>query len=828
MSDRIYNKLYVNRNREEGYEKILLGYQHDGKELVLKADQETYFHIPFYTTPVALKDSSLIIDGATGGPFPAASDRIFKNRKNYGNVTPNGDPISDVADGVWFCSWLYKNSQGVVRWMDRMYNPGSFKFSIAIAQLSEGPVYTPNDPIFRDIPSKMMFEPGVMYRYFHVGEKTAKDLVTTFAGVSGEYIKLNLENWGTTEVNSITSLQPTIQTTATTTQLYQNGEGTDRVTSPFISFDHNKDLEVVLDYDSSYCPTNEFTLAFWSQSPNWNNTQATQLVGNFSTGGGYGIFVQTLSSYPFFVIPETNFGHILYVNEGGVGFLDKSVQITPQVNASPRLVAIDFDHNVVVCNYDNSGTIYKLDNAGKIVCSTKKLAIPFTFPDANELPIELLIGKNDSVIVRTNLAIYTFNSRLELENTLIQESSLSAVSSFRYNSETDFYEFNVQNQVWDSKFIETTQWFVPLSAQDLYRKEGSSSAELFHQFSDKATNIGVDPYDRLWILHGNNSLTILNSTNDPLSDPILTTDVGLDVKHGQKNISFFCSYDRETQTRQWNSIVYYSDEPYLYIFDMQGQLTNTINVNSLFNSVNLNILGQSSENFKFLSKGDFTGYEHKRVFKNLSPYNNQTQLVLRASLKDKTKEDLTFAQFKAQASIGDWDANSWQHVIVVLRNKKFKVYVGEQLLMELPYSARYELSYENQPLLFIGTPGGSQSGLNQEIEFLASIFNGKFEDIKLYNYALEENKFQMFLRSSIPADDIYWTLPVPNIQYIEKVERMFKHKLPGSKTTFYKIKLKGTTIQDLQTRQIIEDQIKTMVSDLQPMYTDLIEVLWVD
>jgi len=86
----------------------------------------------------------------------------------------------------------------------------------------------------------------------------------------------------------------------------------------------------------------------------------------------------------------------------------------------------------------------------------------------------------------------------------------------------------------------------------------------------------------------------------------------------------------------------------------------------------------------------------------------------------------------------------------------------------------------------------------------------------------------MFLRSSIPADDIYWTLPVPNIQYIEKVERMFKHKLPGSKTTFYKIKLKGTTIQDLQTRQIIEDQIKTMVSDLQPMYTDLIEVLWVD
>ena len=827
MSDRIYNKLYVNRNREEGSEKILLGYQHDGKELILKADQETYFHVPFYTKPVSLKDSSLIVDGATGGPFPATSDRIFKNRKNFGNVTANGDPISDVADGIWFCSWLYKDPQGVLRWMDRMYNPGSFKFSIAIAQLTEGPIYTPNDPIFRDVPSKMMFEPGVMYRYFHVGESTAKEIINTLSGLSREYIKMDLKNWNTTQVNSITSIQPIITTTATINDLYSIDSDPGRITNPVIRFDNNKDTEVVLEYNSSYCPTNEFTLAFWAQSPNWNDTQTTQLVGNFSTGGGYGIFVQTLSSYPFFVIPETNYGHILYINEGAIGFLDKSVQVNQQITASPKFIAIDFDQNVVVCNSDNSGTIYKLDNTGKVICSTKKLANPFTFPQTDELPIELLIGKNNSVIVRTNVALYTFNSKLELTNTLIQQSSLSAVSSFRYNAETDFHEFDTTANVFDSKFIETTQWYIPYSDQNLYKKYNGTEA-LFHSFSDKATNIGIDPYNRLWILHGKNSLTILDSTVEAFSDPILTTDVGLDVEHNQKNISFFCSYDRQTQTRQWNCIVYYADEPYVYIFDMSGQLINTISMLALFNNTTINILKQDSNSFKFMAKGDFTGYEHRRVFKNLSPFNNQTQLVLKTSLKDKTKDEETFAQFSAQAPISEWDNDSWQHIIVTLRNKKFSVYVGEQLMFELPYSAQYELSYDNQPLFFIGSPAGSQTGFNDEIGYISSIFNGSFEDIKIYNYCLENNKFQFFLRSSIPADDIYWTLPVPNIQYIEKVERMFKNKLPGSKTSFYKIKLKGTGIQDAQTRQIIEDQIKQMVVELQPMYVDLIEVLWVD
>ena len=98
MNSRNYNKLYVSQNRELGSEKLLLGYHGDAKETILLKDSETFFHIPFYTTPLRLDESTLIREGATGGPFPAAADRIYKSRKNYGNVTANGNP-SDIADG---------------------------------------------------------------------------------------------------------------------------------------------------------------------------------------------------------------------------------------------------------------------------------------------------------------------------------------------------------------------------------------------------------------------------------------------------------------------------------------------------------------------------------------------------------------------------------------------------------------------------------------------------------------------------------------------------------------------------------------------------------
>ena len=424
MSLRNYNKLYVHKNREEGSEKLLLGYQNDAREIIFKKDEETVFHIPYYTEAIKLANGSFIQDGATGGPFPAAADRIFKNRKNYGNVTPNGNP-SDLADGVWFCSWLYKDEFGNMQWMDRYYNPGNLIASIAIAQMTEGPVYKKNDPVYRDVPSTMVLEAGVQYRYFHVGENTAKKLVDTFAGntatdpstistgMSGERLKLNLNAWGTASVDtSLSSKKVNIVTDGTASNLYLVINESDRVSAPIISFDNTSKMEIFVDYDPSYALTNEFSLAFWAHSNNWNASQTTQLVGNFSTNGGVGVFIDTLSSYPFFTILETGYGHMLNINEGYTPALDKSLQFTLSLTSTPQLIALDSDNNTIVGYTDGSHIISKFDNAGKVLA---KASLP-------ESPMQIICGPNDTIVAVASTAIYTYSSNLELLNTTIASS----------------------------------------------------------------------------------------------------------------------------------------------------------------------------------------------------------------------------------------------------------------------------------------------------------------------------------------------------------------------------------------------------------------------
>jgi hypothetical protein len=178
--------------------------------------------------------------------------------------------------------------------------------------------------------------------------------------------------------------------------------------------------------------------------------------------------------------------------------------------------------------------------------------------------------------------------------------------------------------------------------------------------------------------------------------------------------------------------------------------------------------------------------------------------------------------------MNSWDWKSWQHIVLTLKNKKFELYTNTLKVAEFEYSGQFDLSYETQPTFFVGSPGGSRFGFNREIACPSALFNGKFEDIKIYDYAMDPKNLEMFLRASIPAQNIYWALPTPYVQYVEKIERMFKNKIPGSKSTGFNIKLKGTYITDNKTRAIIEEEIRKLVTKLKPTSSDFLEVQWLD
>lgn len=828
MSIRNYNKLYVNTDREEGSEKILLGYENDTKELILSKNQETIFHIPYYTKTVNLATCTLIQDGATAGTYPAASDRIYKNRKDYGKTTANGEP-TDVADGVWYCSWLYKDDNGGVQWMDRYYNPGAFVQNIAFSQLSEGLSYKKHDPVYRDVPTKMLLEQGVQYRYFHVGEEYAKEMVTTFGGISGEHLKLSLDGWGTDNIDSSNSSQKVfIITDGLPSDIYTVTTQSDRVTATNINFDNSHKTTVYLEYSTSYGFLHEYTLSFWGYSKNWNASQTTQLVGNFSTKGGTGVFIDTLSSYPFFVIPETAYGHMLYVNESFSQFLDQSLHPAVSLTATPLFAAIDSDNNVIIVNADRSHKVKKLDHTGKLITETSLV-------NADEQPMQLLCGQNDAIIVITDKARYTYDTNFNLLKTTLWETLSTTVAAFAYDIEEDTAELISTNDVNDCKFIGHDKWSLSATDGNLYVKyAGEDEETLFAEFTNTGHTFGIDPYDRIWVIHGNNTISVYDTKAEPGSDPLFEFQVGLDRPYARKNISFICKYDRANNSREWKCIIYYGDSyqnlenPQFYVVDMKGSLNQVVDILSLFDLHTIQMLRQSQEYMEFFGRGDFTGYERRRVFNKISPYNNKPQIILRSMLKDSSGSSLPYTQFKQFYSTKSWNYESWQHIALTLKNRTFSLYNNGLLVAELPYSGKYEMTYELQPSFFIGSPVGAQYGFNQEIGNTTAIFNGLIQDVKIFDYAIESKNLEMFQRAAIPGQNIYWTLPTPSVQYIETIERMFKNKIPGAKSSFFNLKICGTGIKDLTTRAIIEEEIRSIVEKIKPVYANFLKVNWVD
>ena len=197
------------------------------------------------------------------------------------------------------------------------------------------------------------------------------------------------------------------------------------------------------------------------------------------------------------------------------------------------------------------------------------------------------------------------------------------------------------------------------------------------------------------------------------------------------------------------------------------------------------------------------------------------------ALKDKTSANYIYKIFKTSVSIDDWDANTCKHILLTLKSKTVTLYINAIKKASFTYSGRYELTFDTQPSTFIGSPLGAGIGLNRELGSVTSLFNGTIGEIKLYDYCINSTNFDIFLRAGIAAQTMLWSLPIPTISYIEKIERMFKNKLPGSKSSFYNIKLSGTNITDPTTRALIEEQIKHIVSQVSPIHTDLVKVIWI-
>jgi hypothetical protein len=820
---RDYYRLFTGTNQSDGHDKIHLGYNADTTEVVLHKDKTTFFHMPFFAEPQIIEDSTLIADGAVPGPIPALADRIYKKLGNYGNTTPWGTP-SDRVDGTWLCTWLYAEGSEPPVWLDRYYDPGRLAYAEALEGLANFDDYIENTPLYYDVPSTFIFEPGVLYKYFHQGENTALEHIQTFSGVDKKRLRLDIEDWSCLCPDKN---EPADKSTYNN-EIAINSFKNEWIVNPFdpgyrdrnaLSFVNNDFIDCRVLYNDSYNLTNEFTVNFWVNNPDWSQATSTQLLGNLRLGG-YGVFYNNLNFNPFFVIPETTYGHLFYFNQEGEPFLDKNIQIFLTQPANPVLTLINSEAEII--NIDASSNVRR-------ICKYNHIGDRLTlnkFQNGNLFQLDGeprtgILGKNDQLTVITTLSTYTFNNDLLLLSADPVGYQYKEQLAYDINGnlhhelscvDVKFDAFNIKWHIDEFGNLYNNNNFVNYIPSNNLNGNGTN------------TNIAIDPENNLWVLADSNIIYKISTLTNELID---VYEVGVQTEQNDfKNIGFIKTYFRNTNSYTWYAILYHSFEKTLYQVTLDGKIFKTTFLPPLLNILDPSSTTQVKELLSYNGAGDFTGYEHRRIF-NKVQYNNKPQLQFKASLTPYNPL-LPNSIYTLSVPAQYLTNNDWHLITVTLKNLTMSLYVNKELrgTLQIPGTNNFTYSYEND--LYVGTPCGKTSNYNTEILSQGVIWNGYIDSVRIYDYAIPNNLIQYFIREKTYTSDIEWNIQTASLPYVEVVDQFFKHRLPGHKTGFFNIRLNGTKITDSQTREKIEEEIKQLISRIKPAYTELFQVEWIN
>ena len=319
VTHRKYRKLHTGTYQEMGNESIHMSYNSGIMELMLPTDQLTYFHMPQILSPyrqININDSTLIKSGAVAADAPVKADKVFKKltSDNKFNVP------KDELNGTWLCSWLSgaPNMNTPPVWVDRYYNPA---FETTTTALTAG-VLSPVTYIDKfasttkklgasadkitvyDKRSDMLFEPGCLYAYHHVGRGNCQQILDVYK----KYLVANdLNIYKTyklvTEVPDQSTTEPT-HTMPDGTIMTGKSHSANSVEVPKTYVFNNVNFGIT----NTIKHRGSFTLSFWMYAADWNKPFAHQFLGNYMTHG-FGMFKEPFVT-PFIAIPDKDKIHI--------------------------------------------------------------------------------------------------------------------------------------------------------------------------------------------------------------------------------------------------------------------------------------------------------------------------------------------------------------------------------------------------------------------------------------------------------------------------------------------------------------------------------------
>lgn len=776
---REYEKIFSGTNQEDGYENIFLGFTTNEYQQTLKQDKTTYFHYPNTAETYALIDDvSLINAGAIPGPSPFKADRISKFQGNYKQYKHWGD-ANGIQTGVWLCAWLSGNPADpncIPVWKDRWYNPGYIDAISATYVYSNSAVY--------DEDSIITFDPGVVYRYAHIGDTYNETLVNMLTG-SLSALKVHLTEWQPLCTVDNTGFGNNAIIVNENSATYITDKIIDKDVT-CVNFNGINQYGKVL-YNNTLDLTGNMTVSFWVKSNDWNNIKGSQLVSrNFR--GGWDVKFSNGFSNPLIAIFDTS--NVCFANIDGTIYNVKSV-----ANASFSNAMVDDDLYVWVLD-DNTKRLYKIDYNGDIL----------NFYNTDIYGITATQVSQD---INKNLNI-TFNGVLTSFYITINKETLTQTNIASLTANSICYDLTggIIAHNYDKAVVDNNNVLWYLDNGMIYNRYNSLAWDMtvINQLT-ACKDFDIDSNNNVWIVFDN--LSFGKFDNNGLSLSGVIGDV--DFTNNIRKINITNEYDNGNyKDFIW---ITQTDEKAIYKIDQSGELVTKLDFSQY------NVLPSIVVNT----------YDWHRKFDYLQ---NNRQSYIASNLWMNTTGSTLLSGVTSYTHIyptSGFDNDSWHLLSFTFdaANNIFNFYVDSVLRSSINTDTTKSLFHRYENAIYIGSNSGKIEHLGRELgNSNAFYFSGAITDLRVYNCILNEHDLWNIYTTKCNYKDILWNMKSGRKDYVEEIEKFFKMKMPGLKTSYFNLRIIGLNITDINTRTIIEDIIRDSIKKMVPGHTELYKIIW--
>lgn len=274
-----------------------------------------------------------------------------------------------------------------------------------------------------------------------------------------------------------------------------------------------------------------------------------------------------------------------------------------------------------------------------------------------------------------------------------------------------------------------------------------------------------------------------------------------------------------------NSMVIYlyyinNDKGILSKFDTEGNYIKSVFLTDAFDPNEKPKINYNETNYNTITN-TYDEYR-KYILPSLKSRNPVIELRI-STLKNNTITETILSTKNAEII-----NKEWHHVAFTYEHStgKIALYFDGNQVDFATVSSESEIYYRYKNNIGIGVPVLKFNTLRDDIKTDTYLFQGKIDDIRLYDHVLTKGNIGRLILNKYKIHDIVWNLPVGTKNYIEEIIQFFKHKPPGSKSSLFNLYLTDSGITDRKLQVEIENIIKEAMPRVAPSYTRINKIIW--